>query len=67
MSEGNNNVSPMMSAQEAAKYLGVHAVTIYRLIKETDIPVLKLKGQWRFKKDLLDDWVANSIKKRNLR
>ena len=55
----------IMTLREVAKYLGVHEVTIYRLIKETDIPAIKLRGQWRFKKDVLDGWLmAGMAKKR---
>ncbi len=54
----------IMTTTEVAKYLGVHTITVYRLIKETDIPAFKLKGQWRFKKDLLDEWIVHSMKTR---
>ncbi len=54
----------IMTIKEVAKYLGVHFITVYRLIKETDIPVLKLRGQWRFKKDILDTWLAKNMKRK---
>ncbi len=53
----------IMTLREGAKYLGVHEVTMYRLIKETDIPALKLRGQWRFKKDLLDAWLVTRMQR----
>lgn len=53
----------IMTLREGAKYLGVHEVTMYRLIKETDIPALKLRGQWRFKKDLLDAWLISRMQR----
>lgn len=49
--------SQIMTLQEAAKYLGIHQVTLYRLIRESDIPAIRLRGQWRFKKDHLDAWL----------
>jgi excisionase family DNA binding protein len=54
----------IMTAAEVAKFLGVHQITVYRLVKETDMPAFKLKGQWRFKKDLLDEWIVKSMKER---
>jgi len=54
----------IMTAEEVSKYLGVHTITVYRLIKETDIPAFKLKGQWRFRKELLDEWIVKKMKKR---
>lgn len=51
----------IMTLNEVAKYLGVHPITIYRIIKETDIPTFKLRGQWRFKKDVLDNWLVKKM------
>lgn len=65
--EVNPERTQIMTIKEVAKYLGIHFITVYRLIKETDIPVLKLRGQWRFKKDILDAWLIKQMKrKRNL-
>ena len=53
--------SQIMTPKEAAKYLGLHLITIYRLIKKGELPGFKVGGQWRFKKDLLDVWIAGKI------
>jgi excisionase family DNA binding protein len=53
----------IMTPKEAAKYLGLHLITIYRLIKKGELPSFKICGQWRFKKDLLDEWIINKINK----
>lgn len=53
----------IMLPREAAKYLGIHIITLYRLIKKGEIPAFKIGGQWRLKKDLLDSWILNSINK----
>ncbi|MCF7908157.1 MAG: helix-turn-helix domain-containing protein [Candidatus Omnitrophica bacterium] len=55
--------SGIMNPKEAAKYLGLHPITVYRLTKKGQLPGFKLGGQWRFKKDLLDSWIANKINK----
>ena len=52
----------IMTPREAARYLGLHLVTIYRLIKKGELPGFKIGGQWRFKKDLLDEWIKDKIK-----
>ncbi len=52
----------IMTPKEAAKYLGFHLVTIYRLLKKSEIPATKIGGQWRFKKDILDDWLMSRMK-----
>ena len=51
----------IMTPKEAAKYLGFHLVTIYRLLKKGDVPATKIGGQWRFKKDVLDAWLNDRM------
>jgi len=53
----------IMTPKEAAKYLGFHLVTIYRLLKKREIPAVKIGGQWRFKKDILDAWLVDRMGK----
>jgi excisionase family DNA binding protein len=53
----------IMTPKEAAKYLGFHLVTIYRLLKKQEIPATKIGGQWRFKKDVLDAWLLDRMKR----
>jgi len=48
----------LMSTKEAAKYLKLHYVTLYKLAQQGRIPALKVGGSWRFDKDMLDDWVT---------
>lgn len=54
----------IMTLKEVAKYLGLHPISIYRLIKTTNIPAMKVGGQWRFRKDLLDSWLQKQQAKR---
>jgi len=53
----------IMTPKEAAKYLGFHLVTIYRLLKKGEVPATKIGGQWRFKKDVLDAWLMDRMNK----
>ena len=48
----------IMTPREAADYLSVHVRTIYRLVKNREIPGRKIGGCWRFKKDALDEWLS---------
>ena len=52
----------IMTPKDTAKYLGFHLVTIYRLLKQDQIPATKIGGQWRFRKDVLDDWFLQRMK-----
>lgn len=60
--EKRGSRAQIMTPKEAARYLGLHLITIYRLIKKGELPGFKVGGQWRFKKDLLDTWIANKIR-----
>jgi len=48
----------IMTPREAAEYLSVHVRTLYRLVKNGEIPGRKIGGSWRFKKDALDEWLS---------
>jgi excisionase family DNA binding protein len=39
----------------AAEYLHIKKWTLYRLAKKGKVPGIKVGGQWRFKKDVLDN------------
>lgn len=54
----------IMTLREVAEYLGLHYLTIYRLIREGKIPAARLGGRWRFKRDVLDRWIENDMESR---
>ena len=47
----------IMTLREVAGYLGLHVMTVYKLTREGRVPAAKIGGQWRFKRDVLDDWL----------
>jgi len=51
----------MLSIEEVARRLGVHFSTVYRLTREGVLPGLKVGGQWRFSKQMLESWIANQV------
>lgn len=48
----------LMTAKEAAEYLRLNYMTVYKLAQRGKIPATKVGGNWRFKKELLDEWLA---------
>ena len=52
----------LMTIEDLADYLKVTRRTIYDWLKHNKVPALKLVGQWRFKKDKIDDWLDSSTK-----
>lgn len=49
----------------AADYLHIKKWTLYRLAKKGKVPGIKVGGQWRFKKDVLDSMFYDHIKQRS--
>lgn len=45
---------------DVAVYLRMSKAKVYRLVREHKIPVVRIGNAWRFRKDLLDDWLSES-------
>ena len=56
---------PNLSVEEVARWLGVDARTVYRLVKRGKLPGFKVGNQWRFGRDMLEAWVAEQVRRRN--
>lgn len=53
----------LMTIKDAANYLKISYSTIYKLVERGRIPAAKVGGAWRFKRDVLDDWLNSQIPK----
>lgn len=55
-----------ITAQEAADYIGVHIDTIYTMVRQKEIPHIRVRRRILFKTDTLDAWMndqeSNSCK-----
>ncbi len=49
----------LLNVEEVAKILQLHAMTVYRLVKEGKLPGFKVGGQWRFHRSTLENWMAD--------
>ncbi|MCI0417630.1 MAG: helix-turn-helix domain-containing protein, partial [Acidobacteria bacterium] len=47
----------LMTAPELAKYLKVELRTVYRYLKDAQLPAIRMGGRWRFRKDDVDRWL----------
>ena len=56
----------IMTIKEVSEYLKMNYRTVYRLAERGEIPAFKLGKNWRVKKDLLDKWIEEQIKRNNL-
>jgi len=52
----------LMTIDDLAAYLRVTKRTIYDWLKHNKIPAFKIVGQWRFKKDKIDQWLEEGAK-----
>ena len=57
MTKQEKQKGKLITVKEVANYLVVTERTVYRLIKDPSFPAFKVGGQWRFKIELIDDWM----------
>jgi excisionase family DNA binding protein len=51
----------IMDIQELSEYLGIGKSKIYSLIRLKKIPASKIGRQYRFSKDVVDNWLKEKI------
>ncbi len=49
----------ILTVREVAAYLRLHAVTVYRMAQSGDLPAFRVGRGWRFKRDQIEEWLAN--------
>ncbi|MBI2371932.1 MAG: response regulator [Deltaproteobacteria bacterium] len=47
----------ILTIKQAAAYFQMAPSTLYRMVQERRVPATKVGGQWRLRKDLLDEWL----------
>jgi len=57
----------IMTIREVASYLKMTEKTIYKLAKERKIPAFKVGGNWRFKKEAIDEWIEKNMYEENVK
>lgn len=48
----------LLTLEQVAEYLNVDKFTVYRLLAEKQLPAFKVGNQWRFKRKMLENWLA---------
>ncbi len=54
----------LMDVRQIAEYLQMNKMTIYKLAREGKIPAFKVASEWRFRKDLIDEWLIGQLKEK---
>ena len=52
----------MLSAKEAAEYIGVGENLIRQLVKEGEIPAARSGRNYKIPRPLLEEWIVNKAK-----
>jgi excisionase family DNA binding protein len=52
----------LMDIQQVAEYLQMNKMTVYKLARQSKIPAFKVASEWRFKKELIEQWLMNQLK-----
>lgn len=50
-----------MTVKETASYIGLHTDTIYDLVRENQIPHIRLGRKILFTKEALDAWIIEQV------
>lgn len=52
----------LLTAEELADLLRVHRSTVYRLLRNGQLPAFRVGSDWRFSRDLIEEWVQSRIR-----
>ncbi len=50
----------LLTTRELQDLLQLDRVTIYRMVKDGEVPALRVGGQWRFSAEAIDSWLKTS-------
>lgn len=54
---GQNEPEKLLTMDDLAEYFQVSKKTIYRLVKQKQIPAVRIARQVRFRKEDIDNWL----------
>ncbi|MFQ6133570.1 MAG: helix-turn-helix domain-containing protein [Armatimonadota bacterium] len=49
-------MNELLTARDVARHLRMHVITVYRLAQQGKIPGFKVGRQWRFHREVIDEW-----------
>ena len=52
----------IMNVREVAGYLRLSEAKVYKMANEGQMPALRVGKSWRFKRDLIDEWIRRETK-----
>lgn len=52
----SNDKARILTVTELSEYLHVHRTTIYRMLREGNLPGFRIGSDWRFNLDAIEQW-----------
>ena len=59
MTEGKEK---LWTVKDVAEYLQLDEHTVYRMARKGKIPAYKIAGKWRFKREMIEEWLNKNLK-----
>jgi excisionase family DNA binding protein len=53
----------ILTLPELAKLLKVAEKTVYTMAQGAEVPGFKVRGQWRFRRRDIDEWIADQLRR----
>jgi excisionase family DNA binding protein len=53
----------VMTVHEVARYLRLSEAKVYQMTRTGHVPAIRLGKTWRFRKDLIDEWIRRETEK----
>ncbi len=51
----------ILTVMEVATLLKVAGKTVYTMAQQDELPAFKVRGQWRFRRADIDDWMNSQV------
>jgi len=63
LEQGAQPDAVVMTVHEVARYLRLSEAKVYRMSRIGVVPAIRLGKAWRFRKDLIDEWMRRETEK----
>jgi excisionase family DNA binding protein len=55
----------LLDTKQACEFLKLTRLTLYRLLKDEELPAFKLGRSWRFERSALEAWIEKKMQESN--
>jgi excisionase family DNA binding protein len=57
------SIGDILTIRQLAEYLMVSEKTVYRMLDRNQLPAIRLGSQWRFRKQDIDNWLTDEVRR----